>query len=134
MRITRLATLGLAVILASGCAAMPFGLGDADVGFAEWDMDGNGLIGNDEFRMGFDKQDWFDVLDKDNNNMLSNGEFASASAGWGLDSNAFVNWDANRDGVLSDDEFGEGAFGVWDKNDDGLLDDDEFGFGVDWFD
>lgn len=130
----KIATLGLAALLASGCAGMPLGLGQADIGIAEWDMDGNGLVGNDEFRVGFDNEDWFDGVDGDNNDMLSSAEFGSATSDWGLNDDAFVNWDADRDGMLSSTEFGDGVFDEWDRSDDELLDENEFGMGLNWFD
>lgn len=80
---TTCATLGLAVMLSSGCAAVPFGLGDGDIGFSQWDMAGNGTLGNDQFRMGFDTQEWFGGLDTDDNGLLSIVEFNAASSGWG---------------------------------------------------
>ncbi|GHA72596.1 hypothetical protein [Cognatilysobacter bugurensis] len=135
MKRTLFTTLGLSILLATGCASTQYAEDtSADVGFADWDADRNGMIADAEFRAGFTQNGWFNELDRDRDGRVTNEEFGMASTGWGLDGNAFATWDTNRDGVLDDGEFGTGAFSTWDRNRDSMLDDSEFAAGEGWFD
>ena len=42
------------------------------------------------------------------------------------DRGVFTNWDADEDGVLSEDEFNEGVYGYYDEDDDGLFSENEY--------
>ncbi len=133
MRNMRFAGLAMVAALATGCASGTMSMGEADLGFAEWDMDGNGLVGNDEFRMGFQNNNWFDEWDSDRDGRLADNEFRPLAAGWGIGPEMFPTWDMNQDGFLDEREIGDGMFTEWDANDDMMLDDNEFGIGMDRF-
>lgn len=132
---TLIATFGLSILLAAGCASTQYAEEtSAEMGFADWDADRNGMIASNEFQTGYAQNGWFGEVDRDGNGMLTNEEFSMASNGWGLDGNAFATWDMNRDGMIDNSEFGMGAFTTWDRNRDSMLDDGEFMAGQGWFD
>lgn len=60
-------------------------------------------------------------LDDNADCMVSEDEFFDAYDESGL----YDTWDANDDGMLSEDEFGEGLFTFYDDNDDGYIDEGE---------
>lgn len=47
------------------------------------------------------------------------------------DETLYSDWDANSDGVIDDDEYGDGLYDIYDTNDDGVWDDEEYGL---WYD
>lgn len=68
-----------------------------EAGFSEWDTNGDGAVGYEEFDSGFD------------------------------DEGAFNSWDANDDNMLDEQEYGEGIFGLYDEDGNGDLTEDEYG-------
>lgn len=135
MKRTLLTTLGLSVLLATGCASTGYAEDtSADMGFMDWDADRDGMVARSEFQTGYVQNGWFNDVDRNRDGMLTNDEFAAASAGWSIDGNAFATWDANRDGMIDSNEFGMGTFSTWDRNRDGMLDENEFVAGDGWFD
>jgi hypothetical protein len=73
----------------------------------------------------------YDTWDADRNGMLDENEFAAGSAASLGDIGDFAAWDADRSGALSEDEFYGGAYNVWDVDGDDLLSEAEFGAGTD---
>ena len=73
----------------------------------------------------------YDTWDADRNGMLDESEFGAGSARSLGDIGDFAAWDADRSGALSEDEFYGGAYDVWDADRDGSLSEDEFGAGSD---
>lgn len=64
----------------------------------------------------------FDAWDKDNTGVVTMGEWDT-----GFDNDAmFTNWDSDKDGKLSDDEYGEGLFNAYDADSSGDWNEDEY--------
>ena len=61
--------------------------------------------------------------DADQDGILSEEEFGT---GFG-ENEAFDSWDADGDGLLSEDEFNTGVFGSYDEDDSGAIEEPEFG-------
>ena len=66
-------------------------------GFNEWDANGDGGVGYEEWDTGFD------------------------------DEGVFGGWDANEDNMLDDQEYGEGVFNTYDQDRSGDLNEEEYG-------
>ncbi|MFP3945257.1 MAG: EF-hand domain-containing protein [Alphaproteobacteria bacterium] len=60
--------------------------------------------------------------DADGDGILTEEEFSEAWDGAGT----FDEWDVDGDGVLSEEEFRQGVFDAHDEDDDGELDEEEF--------
>lgn len=68
-----------------------------DMGYDDWDADGDGALSEDEFMTGF-------------------GEVG-----------AYDSWDEDGDGSLTEDEFNAGIFDSYDDDDSGVIEEPEFG-------
>jgi Ca2+-binding EF-hand superfamily protein len=105
-----------AAAFTTGCkndkgAASPADQGaQEEVGFVEWDDDGDGFLTVDEFNSGIE------AWDDDNDNQISEAEF---------EGDDFDTWDADGDGYLNESELVI-IYSSWDVDADGVLDDDEF--------
>lgn len=94
------------------------------------DRDGDDAISEQEFTSAtnaWQDVDWglFEDWNTDDDQTLSAQEFEA-----GLQNVKFFSeWDADNNGELGPDEFGNGLFGTWDENGDGALSADEIGFG-----
>lgn len=91
------------ILLLGFLAAFAIGPVHAEADFGEWDIDENGGINEAEYASGFENDG---VLEK---------------------------WDANEDGILDDDEFGEMFYTIFDADRDDRLTVEEFDRGVDSF-
>lgn len=63
--------------------------------FIDWDDDGNGLLSAEEFKDGFGNDDIFNDLDANNDGLIDNNEFGDGM---------FDRLDTDGDGLLSDNE------------------------------
>ena len=80
--------------------------------FRGWDADGDFLLSEDEWRVGFERD--FGAFEDER---------------WG----AYQDWDEDRSGLLSEPEFASGVFDTYDLDDDTILGGDELGaFTQDW--
>lgn len=98
--------------------------------FETWDADDDGLLNEDEFGISF-----FDAWDLDDNDEIVETEWNDFAADFGLDDETWSVWDADADGVLSEDELNTGLgnlnfFTDWDLDDDELLDEEEYTGGI----
>lgn len=79
-----------------------------DGAFADWDVDGDGALDRDEFDAGA-----YDAWDTDGDGMLSDEEFGAASEQWLGDSDIgdFASWDQDGSGTIDSAEFRAGLAG-----------------------
>ena len=85
-----------------------------------------GATSTDPFRQfGFGNDDWFNEWDADRNQMLSEDEFNRG---------AYGTWDANDDNVLDENEYYGGLFDAWDADQSGYVEEAEYDTGSGWFD
>lgn len=85
------------------------GVTDEEPGVVENGEDGAGEIG---------AEDW----DVDGDGVLDQEEFCSGLGDEGL----FDQWDADNDGLLEVNEYSEGIFEIWDTDDDGYIEESEW--------
>lgn len=68
--------------------------------FADWDMDDDDFLDDDEFIMSF-----YDAWDVDNDDMLEESDWNTAVADFGLVGADWDTWDVDADGVLDDADY-----------------------------
>lgn len=83
--------------------------------FAAWDTNSDGMLDNNEFRTRFNDGGWYGDWDGDRNGTLSKEEFGTVNTAWG---------DA-PEGVDTN-----GLFDTWDADEDGLVGNDEAATGA----
>lgn len=64
----------------------------------------------------------FDVWDKDNTGVITMGEWDTGFD----DENMLTGWDSDKDGMLSDKEYGEGIYNAYDADGSGDWNEDEY--------
>lgn len=96
-----------------------------------WDRDRDSRVTETEWNDGV--RGWYDDdsygafgdWDVNDDTFLDAGEI-----GGGFErTNRWSAWDTNRNSMLEENEFGEGAFGAWDANNDAMLDTNEWNTG-----
>ncbi len=102
--------------------------------FADYDVDENNLVTNEELTRGLEEQGLFDEWDEDDDDLLDEDEFTT---------HIYAVADTDQDDLVDEDEFTTFAntfepledevddFDDWDINDDDLIDEDEFAEGLD---
>lgn len=95
--------------------------------FNDWDTDKDGYIDRDEYATGnteweLEYGDNFEEWDANDDDRLDVEEYSTAMNQTGVTGN----WDANSDGLYSDDEVNGRFFDRWDTDNDGFLNEDEF--------
>ena len=117
------------------------GLDEKELGtglFAMWDRDHNSQLTDAEWREGARR--WYEgdtygdwgAWNTNGDGYLDTTEFNAGLGRTGL----FNTWDADRNGMIAENEFGRGLFGRWDANRDQSVDANEWDLGaggVDWF-
>lgn len=132
------------VIGADPAAAAPgAAVGDAAVAersnFGAWDTNADGMLDNNEFRTRFNDGAWYGDWDGDRNGTVSKEEFGTVNTAWGdapegVDTNGvFDTWDADKDGMIRNEEAATGAFTAWDRDRNNTIDNNEFNAGINWF-
>lgn len=104
-----------------------------DRAFSRWNTTADGGLDANELGTGL-----FGVWDGDNNDQVSETEWTSGTERWsrpGLTYGSFGDWDRNDDGWLDQTETSSGLeranfLGAWDADRNNLVDDGEFGRGV----
>lgn len=117
--------------------------------FDEWDIDGDGNLGEGEFREGifnyydadgdvfwneeefneFGTSYYYGAWDLNNNDEITEKEFQEA---WNTymadkyDEGLFGEWDVNKDGIIGEDEFAEEMFAYWDADQSGYVEKHEY--------
>lgn len=119
------------------------GIGDGAVagagGLGTWDGNSDSMLDDGEFRARFNDGDWYGDWDGDKDGNVSAEEFNTVRAGWGdapggVDENGLVDvWDADEDGLLSNDEVTTGAYSTWDRDGNRMIDTAEYEAGSRWF-
>lgn len=98
------------------------------VTYALWDADGDGVLGAEEYQVGYKYQfgnytkDDYEVIDVDKDSYISYEEFRGSVD----DTFYYSDWDINNDDQLSDEELAIGVFENWDYNDDLVIDPEEY--------
>lgn len=93
--------------------------------FADVDQDNNLELTEREFEPV--SRDAFDRLDANDDDALSEDEFAQARDDLASDGEAdFADWDSDADGTVDREEFRAGLFAAYDEDDDELLAEQEF--------
>jgi Ca2+-binding EF-hand superfamily protein len=93
-----------------------------------WDADDDELLDEEEWTMGYDYYygDYvisdYDAIDIDGDGFIEYTEYNDVL----VDTDFFVDWDADADDFLNEDELAEGVFHIWDLNNDGMLDREEY--------
>lgn len=64
----------------------------------------------------------YDVWDKDNSGAVTFGEWDTGFD----DENLLTSWDSDKDGLLSDEEYGEGLYESYDADDSGDWNEEEY--------
>ncbi|WP_407294041.1 hypothetical protein [Stutzerimonas zhaodongensis] len=64
----------------------------------------------------------FGVWDKDNSGVITMGEWDTGFD----DENLLTNWDSNKDGMLDDNEYGEGIYNAYDADGSGDWNEEEY--------
>lgn len=85
-KLSKMAAIGAVAIAAMSTSALA----------QEWDMDGDGMLNQDEWNTGWNE------------------------------SGVFNDWDGDGDGMLTSDEFNTGVYGGYDRDGDGMLNDEEY--------
>lgn len=116
--------------------------------YNDWDADGNGEFNENELNEGI-----FNTYDENDDNMMDENEFNTWNTAWGgeyennwdawdanddnmLDTEeynagigeagVYNEWDADGNGIYSENEVNNGLFGTWDNNGDGYLENEEY--------
>lgn len=115
------------LLIVLGASMMALGSGTAvaanpsnDNAFNAMDTNGDNMVSQSEFSAY--RSHSYDWVDRNRDNRVSRSEFDSYYA----DSDYFSNWDADHNGTIDEDEFGEGLYGTWDADDDDYISDDEW--------
>ena len=103
----------------------------AQVAMPELDIDGDGILTQDEYNTGFTQSGSFGRFDADGDAQLSQDEYDAGLGNIGEmrgdDSTmgAFSDYDTDADGFLNEDEYNAGVFSSYDTDASGDLDEDE---------
>ena len=113
--------------------------------FADYDLDASGDLSQDEYRTAYADSGVFDSLDADASGDISQEEYdanrdllgvgavpgaavtdATMTDAAMTDTNAFGNYDADADGLLTRDEYNNALYTRYDTNADGVIDQAEY--------
>lgn len=103
----------------------------AQVATPDMDMDGDGILTQDEYNTGFSQAGTFGGYDADGDSMLSQEEFDAGFANIGehrdegFQMGAFEDFDADADGMLNEDEYNSALFSSYDTDQSGDLNEQE---------
>jgi Ca2+-binding EF-hand superfamily protein len=145
-RLNRLifATCVIALFGAFGCAngnSMedddPIGGGPIEEGegifeneFGVWDADDDGVISEDEFQAGIEKEGIWTDWDANQDKKLDEEEFTVSAENVGMTDLDFNAFDADDDGSVDGEEFQDGLFGAFDEDSSGFIETKEYQPGV----
>ncbi|KIT17338.1 hypothetical protein [Jannaschia aquimarina] len=96
-----------------------------------WDGDGDTLLSQDEFNVGFSQAGIFGGYDRDADGMLNEQEYADSFVeienyrDEGYLPGDFADFDADADGMLSEDEYNTSWFSEYDVDGSGVLEEEE---------
>jgi hypothetical protein len=101
--------------------------------WATWDTDSDEQLNSDEFRNVYNESGYYDQWDTNQDRAVDEGEWEVAMNSFmGPDYEegeygSFNEWDADADGVLNDQELGDGVFAYYDTDRNNYLVEQEYG-------
>ncbi|PRY94548.1 hypothetical protein BCF33_0139 [Hasllibacter halocynthiae] len=107
-----------AASIAALAAGVAFAQTDMETGMMDFDTDADGIATMDEFDEGLGTSGLYTSLDANQDGVLTEDEYGDYS-------DDFAGYDADASGDLTEDEFNRGIFGAYDLDASGDLDDTE---------